>query len=211
MDWLKISLIVVILLVGVTSESTPEVQYTHKFIGPHKDDYFGVNIVTTHGRVIISAPGDVSGKDTGALYVGRGKSVVAPDGGDGARAFGWRVDSNEEYMVVAGYKHPAIYVYQTNKPYELKARFPVDKHDFIRGVVIDGSNTIGVLRHYVHSATCSLIFYSYDGQSSWHQGQKLSLGRCERSTQFDDTPFNFMTMSGDSLAVSLYYRRYYVE
>ena len=76
-------------------------------------------------------------------------------------------------MVVSVYHPNLVYVYHSNSPYDMVARFPFD--DYVYSLVISDDNTIAVSHDDYINRCYSLTIYQYDGSSTWNIAQKFKL------------------------------------
>ena len=151
-----------VIVVHLTTCHVVDVEYREKVVSDRKSDGFGKSLATSHHKLVIGAPFD--NNDRGLVIVDEGVRVTGPAGGWN---FGRYVDVNQQFMVVSG-AHPfSVYVYQSNSPYDMVARLPID--GWVDSVVISDDNTIAV------SHDNMLTIYQYDGSSTWNIAQKFQL------------------------------------
>ena len=138
-----------------------EVEFIDKVVGDHKYDGFAVSLATSYGKLAIGAPW--GNNERGSVMVDQGMRINGPRQG---RAFGAEVDVNQHFIVVSG--RYSVYVHESNSPYNLKAKLPMD--GFVRDAIISEDNTIAV-----SNSNKVVVIFHYDGQHSWHVAEKLKL------------------------------------
>ena len=98
-----------------------DVQYTERVVSDHEGDGFGWSLTTSYHKLVIGSPVDDNLR--GSVMVDEGVRVKGPAGG---KYFGWRVDVNQQFMVVSGEYPNSVYVHRSNSPYNMVARLPMD-------------------------------------------------------------------------------------
>ena len=159
-----------VLFVFVVHSSTChilDVEYSERVVSDHKDDWFGNSLATSHHKLVIGAPTDDNSR--GSVMVDEGVRVKGPEGG---KHFGSSVDVNQQFIVVSGEKSSPVYAYQSNSPYEMVTRLPMDGQ--VWSLVISDDNTIAV-SHYDINNKNWLTIYQYDGSSAWNIAKKFEL------------------------------------
>ena len=177
-----------VLFVFVVHSSTChnlDVEYSERVVSDHKGDLFGFSLATSHHKLVIGAPFDDNSR--GSIMVDKSVRVKGPEDG---LWFGLRIDVNQHFMVVSA-QHPySVYVYQSNSPYDMVARLPLDGH--VWSLVISDDNTIAVSHYDYHDGNW-LTIYQYDGSSTWNIAKKFKL---------EDWGFS-LAVYGDILAVGV--------
>merc|ERR1711962_137430 len=138
-----------------------DVEYAYKVTSDHYRDWFGMSLSTSNRKIVIGASWD-NNDNSGSIMVEKGVRIKAPQG----RWFGHHVDINQQFIVASGADPYTVYVYESNSPYKLVAQFRVD--DWVFAVVISDENTIAV-----SDRRSMVTVFVYDGQSTWHVGDKL--------------------------------------
>ena len=145
-----------------------DVEYTKQVVSDHEGDRFGKSLATSYHKLVIGAPGDDNCR--GSVMVGEVRHVKGPAGGED---FGDFVDVNQQFMVVSGQRPYFVYVYQSNSPYNLVAKLPMD--GYVMSLVISDDNTIAV-SHYDNNHHVDLLtIYQFDGSSTWNIAKKFKL------------------------------------
>jgi len=151
-----------------TCHTILDVEFCERVVSDHKGDGFGYSLATSYHKLVIGAPWDDNRR--GSVIVDKGVRVKGPEG---LQWFGWHVDVNQQFMVVIG-QDQSVYVHQSNSPYDMVARFPLDD-GYVYDLVISDDNTIAVSHYdkYVHAYW--LTIYHYDGSSTWNMAKNFKL------------------------------------
>ena len=172
------------------TDKVVEVEYTDKVVSAHKGDSFGSALATSYRKLVIGAPVDKEG--SGSIIPEENIRIYAPQP---QTYFGTSVDVNQHFIVASALEPHSVYVYDSNSPYTLKARLPVD---FVSDVVISDDNTIAV-SHYDENM---VTIFVYEGEGEWSLGQKLLLEGCTQSLAISVHTLLVVEMHGHAFPIN---------
>ena len=157
-----------VFVVHLSTCHAVDVEYSKQIVSDHEGDRFGKSLATSYNELVIGAPGDDNCR--GSVMVDEGVWVKGPAGGEN---FGEYVDVNQQFMVVSGQCPYSVYVYQSDSPYDMLARFPMD--GYVMSLALSDDNTIAVSHYVSNTRRFLLTIYQYDGSCTWNIAKKFKL------------------------------------
>ena len=182
-----------VFVVRLSTCHNVNVEFSKKLVSDRKGDGFGYSLATSQHKLVIGAPFADLWSTTdypGSVMVDESVRVKGPEGGKG---FGGCVDVNQHFMVVSGFEPSSVYVYKSDSPHNMVARFPMDSYVYF--LVISDDDTIAV-SHRDNNRDYWLTIYQYDGSSTWHVAKKFKL----ENIGYSPAMYGDILVVGDPLA-----------
>jgi len=139
-----------------------DVEYSWRILGDEPNDLLGFSLATSRGKLAVGAPGGRY------VMVGMGKGDRVHYHGED---FGKYVAVNQHFLVVRGDKC-SVHVYDSNS---LDFQAKITTSGRISGIAMSERSTIAIME----TEGKAVRVYEYDGYSTWHLQQTLSVeGLC---------------------------------